>query len=81
MSKAEEKLLDYRRNVVPTKEGQWTSASGGDMSSMQGEQRVELLYFSREKKTVEHQTFMGRRVKWMYFCPLRTEYPILPQSS
>lgn len=36
MSKAEEKLLNYRRNVVPTKEGQWTSASGGDMSSMQG---------------------------------------------
>ena len=36
MSK-EEKLLDYRRKVVPTKEGQWTSATGeGNVEHMQG---------------------------------------------
>ena len=36
MSEVEEKLLDYRRKVEPTREGQWTSASGGNMSSVQG---------------------------------------------
>ena len=44
MSEAEEKLLDYRRNVVPTREGQWTSASGGGSGggnmSMHGESEL-----------------------------------------
>ena len=48
MSEAgEKKLLDYRRNVVPTREGQWTSASGGGSGggnmSMHGEVELELL--------------------------------------
>ena len=56
MSK-EEKLLDYRRKVVPTKEGQWTSATGeGNAEHMQG----KYMLPGKEDIIVQHQTFVGR---------------------
>ena len=72
MSK-EEKLLDYRRKVVPTKEGQWTSATGeGNVEHMQGK------YMLPRKEDISPTSDIygtGRQVKW--FCPLRTECSIL----
>lgn len=78
MSEAEDELLDYRRNVVPTQEGQWTSASGGGSGGGNMSMHGESSPSCRFKST-------GRQVRSDIYgttgYPLHTESAIVITAS